>query len=92
MGRWGSVMGKVAGINAAARDIQVLFDTGTVAGYRVKVGTSSGVYSTANVDVGNVTAFTVTSLAPGNVYYFAVTAYDSSGAESGFSNEVSAAK
>ena len=54
--------------------------------------TASGVYATLNVDVGNVTSFTVTGLAPGNVYYFAVTAYDTGGFESGVSNEVSAAK
>lgn len=64
----------------------------SVAGYRVKVGTSSGVYSVANVNVGNVTSYTVTGLAPGNVYYFVVTAYGAGGAESGMSNEVSAAK
>lgn len=34
----------------------------------------------------------VTGLAPGNVYYFAVTAYNTSGAESGVSNEVIATR
>jgi hypothetical protein len=61
-------------------------------GYKVHVGTASGVYTLLNVDVGNVTSFTVTGLALGDVYYFAVTAYDAGGSESGVSNEVSAAK
>ena len=40
------------------------------------------------VDVGNVTTYTVSNLAPGT-YYFVVTAYDSSNDESSFSNEAS---
>jgi fibronectin type 3 domain-containing protein len=62
-----------------------------LAGYKVYFGTSTGVYTTT-IDVQNVTTYTVTGLAPGQTYYFAVTAYDGSGDESGFSNEVSAAK
>jgi fibronectin type 3 domain-containing protein len=41
------------------------------------------------VDVGNVTAYAVTNLGVGTTYYFAVTAYNTSGVESSFSNEVS---
>ena len=59
-----------------------------LAGYKVHVGTSSGVYSSV-VDVGNVTAYAVTNLGVGTTYYFAVTAYNTSGVESSFSNEVS---
>jgi len=59
-----------------------------LAGYKVYLGTSSGVYS-SSVSVGNVTSYTVSNLGVGNTYYFAVTAYNSSGVESGFSNEVS---
>jgi hypothetical protein len=59
-----------------------------VAGYRLYRGDSSGVYST-NIDVGNVTTVTVTTLQAGHLYFFAVTAYDQTGTESGFSNEVS---
>jgi hypothetical protein len=58
----------------------------TLAGYRVYVGTSSGVYS-FSVDVDNITNYDV-SVPSGSAYYFAVTARDQSGAESGFSNEV----
>ena len=58
---------------------------------KVYVGTASGVYGPA-IDVGNVTTFTITGLAQGTVYYFVVTAYDVNGFESGWSNEVSAAR
>jgi len=59
-----------------------------VAGYKVYVGTASGNYS-SSISVGIVTSYTVTNLGVGNTYYFAVTDYDSSGLESGLSNEVS---
>ena len=62
--------------------------TNTLAGYKVYVGTSSGVYS-SSVNVGNVTTYAVTNLGIGTTYYFAVSAFNSSGIESGFSNEVS---
>jgi hypothetical protein len=58
-----------------------------LAGYKVHYGTSSGDY-TAAVNVGPTTEYSITDLAPGT-YYIAVTAYDSSGRESGYSNEVS---
>lgn len=56
-------------------------------GYRLYYGTSSGVYTTM-VDVGNVTAYTVSNLSQGEIYYFAVTAYDAGGNESAFSEEI----
>lgn len=59
-----------------------------LAGYKVYAGTSSRSYGPP-IDVGNVTSFKVINLAKGQTYYFAVTAYNTSGAESGFSNEVS---
>lgn len=58
-----------------------------LAGYKVYSGVSSGNY-TQNVDVGNVTSYTATSLSVGTTYYFAVTAYDTSGNQSIFSNEM----
>ena len=58
-----------------------------VAGYKIHYGTSSRNY-TGQIDVGNVTARTVSNLTDGATYYFAVTAYDGSRVESGFSNEV----
>ena len=59
-----------------------------LAGYRVYAGTVSGSYGNP-VDMGNVTTFQIVNLSPGQTYHFAVTAYDSSGNESGFSNEAS---
>lgn len=56
-----------------------------LAGYKVYYGTASGSYS-SSVNVGNVTSYSL-SLPDGLTYYFAVTAYNSSGAESGYSNE-----
>ena len=58
-------------------------------GYKIYYGTSSGIY-TGVLDVGNITSYTVDNLnlAP-NTYYVAITAYDSSGNESDFSNESS---
>jgi hypothetical protein len=59
-----------------------------LAGYNVYYGTASGNYS-QSIDAGNTTTYTVANLAGGLTYYFAVTAYDNSGNESEFSNEVS---
>lgn len=60
----------------------------TVAGYKVYVGTASGLYS-RDITVGNLTSYTVDSLSLGNTYFFVVTAYSSDGGESLASNEVS---
>ena len=58
----------------------------TPAGYKIYWGASSGTY-TQNIDVHNVTQYTLAGLtAP---LCFAVTDYDGSGNESGYSNEVS---
>lgn len=55
-------------------------------GYKIHYGTSAGSYS-ATISVGNTTNYTVTNLQNGVRYYFAVTAYDINGKESGYSNE-----
>lgn len=60
----------------------------SVAGYKVYMGTASGVYSLPT-DVGNVLTYQVNNLQVNTTYYFAVTDYNTSGVESGFSNEVS---
>ena len=57
-------------------------------GYKVYVGTKSGSFG-PSIDVGNVTAHSLTNLQKGSTYYFVVTAYDKSGNESLPSNEVS---
>jgi len=59
----------------------------TLTGYKLHYGMSSRSYG-VSINVGNVTSYRVTGLGNGN-YYFAVTAYDSAGHESGFSNETS---
>ncbi len=58
-----------------------------LAGYRVHYGSTSGSYPNV-IDVGLVTSYTVTGLSAGT-YYFVLTAYNTAGIESGFSNEVS---
>src|SRR5689334_7012343 len=59
-----------------------------VAGYILHYGTNSGRYLTA-VNVGNVTTNTVSGLAANVTYFFAVAAYNTSGQENDFSNEIS---
>jgi hypothetical protein len=58
-----------------------------LAGYKIHWGPSSGVY-TSSKDVGNNTSATITGLDEGKTYYFAATAYDGDGNESGFSNQI----
>ena len=63
----------------------------TLSGYRVYFGTAPGTYLQSlgqGISVGNVTAYTLTGLASGTQYYFAVTAFDTLGVESPYSNEV----
>lgn len=60
----------------------------TVTGYRVHYGVASGQY-TNSIETGNTTSVTIPGLMPGVLYYFAVTAYNSSGVQSPFSNEIS---
>jgi hypothetical protein len=59
-----------------------------LAGYVVAYGTSSGQYG-VTVDVGNHTSFQFTEPDPTVRYYFAVSAYNTSGLRSTFSAEVS---
>ncbi len=59
-----------------------------LAGYKIYYGTSSGNY-TSNINIGNATNYQVANLTNGLIYYFAVTASDTSGNESGYSNEAS---
>ncbi len=59
-----------------------------LAGYKVYYGTTSGNYS-GTIDVGNMISYHLNDLGDRLTYYFAVTAYDTSGNESQYSNEVS---
>jgi hypothetical protein len=61
--------------------------SGSVAGYKLYYGFASRSYST-EINVGNVTQYTVTGLQDGRTYYFAVKAYDSQGNYSDYSNEL----
>jgi hypothetical protein len=58
-----------------------------LAGYKIYVGTTSGVY-TQTIDAGNATSYAIT-LPKGVTYFFTVTAYDRSGNESARSAELS---
>lgn len=57
-----------------------------VTNYRIYYGTASGVYDTYS-EFGYVTTATIQGLEAG-IYYFAATAVDADGNESGYSNEV----
>ena len=84
------IIGLIAS-NAMAAQATLAWDPNTesdLAGYRVHYGTASGSY-TVHTDVHNVTTYTVTGLTAGQTYYFAATAYDASGNESGYSSPVS---
>jgi fibronectin type 3 domain-containing protein len=62
----------------------------TVVGYRVYYGTAPSTYIQtrgSGIYAGFTTTFTVTGLKQGTLYYFAVTAVDAMGNESGYSNE-----
>ena len=58
-----------------------------LAGYKLYVGTTPGVY-VGCIDVGNVTTFKATDLIRGMTYYFALTAYNTAGLESDPTSEL----
>jgi len=75
---------------ALATDVPLAWDASTspnIAGYKVYYGNGSHTYGTP-ITIGNLTTYTVTGLSNGT-YYFSVTAFDTDGNESDFSNEVS---
>jgi hypothetical protein len=77
---------------ALAAEVTLQWDANTesdLAGYKVYIGTASGVYGAPMV-IGKLTTYTFANL-PAGTYYFAVTAYDTAGFESGYSNEVTTA-
>jgi len=59
-----------------------------LAGYKIYYGTSSQNY-TSVASVGNVTTYVLNGLTDGVTYYFTVTAYNTAGVESSYSQEVS---
>ena len=58
-----------------------------LAGYKIYYGYNNLTYHTC-VDVGNINDVTISGLKDDQTYYFAVTAYDASGLESDYSNQV----
>ena len=77
--------------DAATSGVTLAWDANTetdLAGYRISYGLESGNYTTT-VDVGNQTRYTLTDLTPGQLYYFAAKAYNTSGQESAYSEEIS---
>src|SRR5262245_46049559 len=77
--------------NVDAGQVSLIWDASSssnVAGYRVYYGQASHTY-TSQIDVGLQTSYTVTGLTDGQTYYFAATAYNLAGTDSGYSNEVS---
>ena len=66
-----------------------------LSGYRIYYGTSPGLYFQSRGNglaiSKNVTTHVVTGLSSGTTYYFAATAFDTSGNESAYSEEVSKA-
>jgi hypothetical protein len=74
----------------SGRAVTLVWDANSetnIAGYIVHYGTTSRSYTNHNI-VGNVTTNQIAGLASGRTYYFAVTAYDTLGLESDYSNEV----
>jgi hypothetical protein len=75
----------------SAQAITLTWDPSTssnIAGYIVYSGTNTSSYNTSNF-VGNVTTNVPSGLLEGLTYFFAVTAKDTLGLESDFSNEIS---
>ena len=86
-----TVCSLAASINVVfAAQVTVAWDPNTdpgLAGYKLYWGTASGNYSWYD-DAGDQTSYAVPNLSEGATYYFAATAYDGAGYESGFSTEV----
>ena len=83
-------MFRLSASNAPPQSVTLAWDPSVpstdVAGYFIYYGASPGSY-TNKVDVGLGTNGMVSNLVAGTTYYFARTAYTSSGLESDFSNE-----
>ncbi len=78
-------------VNSLASYLTLAWDPNTepdLFGYLVYYGTASGEY-VDSIDVGNITTYRLDDLLDGVTYFIAVTAYDTSGNESDFSEEVS---
>ena len=74
---------------ASGVNISWMNSGGDTTGYKVYYGTASQNYDTS-IDVGPFNKATIDGLIKGATYFFAVTAYNSSGSESGYSEEIKA--
>ena len=88
---WLLVLGMIAFAYGATVELTWNANTESdLAGYKLYSGTAAGQYG-APIDMGKVTAYQMTiTPSVGATYYFALTAYDTSGNESVKSSEVSA--
>jgi Fibronectin type III domain len=87
------VLTMAARVPVSAASLTVEWDPptdGVTVGYLLWGGLTSGNY-THSIDVGAVTRFRIVGLPAGTIFYFAVQAYDASGARSPLSREVSGA-
>lgn len=86
------ITGEVRGqTSLGSYNVKLAWDSSTspdVTGYRIHYGPAGGNY-TSSIEFGNVTSGTVTGLADGVTYRFAVSALNAAGSASGYSNEVS---
>ncbi len=76
--------------NGYPAQVTLAWDASTdpkIVGYKIHYGNSSGSYQTV-IDVGNIATYTISNLLDGTPYYFVATDYNTSGIESGYSNEV----
>jgi hypothetical protein len=71
----------------ASANLSWTADTNPVAGYKVYMGTQTGLYN-APITLGTVTTYTAVNLGSGKTYYFCVSAFNSAGNESPCSAEV----
>ncbi|KPJ76557.1 MAG: hypothetical protein AMJ54_11100 [Deltaproteobacteria bacterium SG8_13] len=80
----------LSALPAVAAEVAVAWDPNReedLAGYRIYWGTQSRVYP-YSADVGDQTSYTVPNLSEGQIYFFAVTAYDVTQQESDYSAEL----
>jgi Fibronectin type III domain len=87
----GASLSMLSGSSALAQSVSLAWDAPTdpsVVGYDVHYGASSSSL-TMTQDVGASTTATISGLTTGLTYYFAVTAYNAAGVNSGYSNAVS---
>jgi hypothetical protein len=89
--RWITALILLAGLDRAfAESISLELDPSPdsdVVGYNIYYGTTSGDY-TNKVTIRDKTTAAIPNLTAGKTYYFAATAFDINGMESGFSNEI----